>query len=158
MRRVYQTASLIFIAFGICVVIAARNMAYYTVIGPGPGFFPLWLGIAFVGLSIVLLCQVSLQSEEPMEKDFIPTGVGVVRIISIIVVMILFPLFMDVIGYQLAMLLFLLFLLNVQGRQNLVLKLLVSAAGSFGLYYVFRSWLGVFLPEASIEALRNLGL
>jgi putative tricarboxylic transport membrane protein len=157
-RRVYQTASLIFIAVGIYVALEARDMAFYTVIGPGPGFFPLVLGIVFVGLSIAWLGQVSLQSEEPMEKEFIPKGVGVVRIISILAALMFFSLLVDVIGFQLVMLFFLLFLLNVLGRQNLILKLVVSAAGSFGLYYVFKSWLGVSLPEASIEVIRNLGL
>jgi putative tricarboxylic transport membrane protein len=157
-RQVYQVASLVFIAGGIYVVLEARSLTLYTIVGPGPGFFPFWLGILFIGLSIGWLCQVSLQREEPMEKDFIPRGAGVVRLISITAALVLFSLLVDVIGFQLVMLCFMFFLLIVLGRQNLVLTVIVSAAGSFGLFYVFKAWLGVPLPESSLEFLRNLGL
>ena len=158
MRRVYQAASLVFVALGIYVVLGARRLTLSTIVGPGPGFFPFWLGILFTGLSILWLCQVSMQREEPMEKNFIPRGAGVVRLMSILAALVLFYVLVDIIGFQLVMLCFLLFVIIVLGYRKCVLTLLVSAAGSFGVYYIFSRWLSVPLPESSLEFLRNLGL
>jgi len=35
-------------AFGIYVISVAAKLAYVSEVGPGPGFFPLWLGIGLV--------------------------------------------------------------------------------------------------------------
>ncbi len=158
MRRVYQVASLVLIGVGVYVVQEARDMTLYTSMGPGPGFFPFWLGLSFIGLSIVWLFQVSLQPQGPMEQGFVPSRGGVFRIVSILAALVLFSQLLDIVGFQLLMFAFLLFLLIALGRQKPLLTVLVSLAGSFGVYQVFTRWLDVHLPESSIELLRNLGL
>ena len=35
-------------AFGIYVISVASRLPYVSEVGPGPGFFPLWLGIGLV--------------------------------------------------------------------------------------------------------------
>ena len=35
-------------AFGIYVISVAARLDYVSEVGPGPGFFPLWLGIGLV--------------------------------------------------------------------------------------------------------------
>ena len=42
-------------AFGIYVISVAANLAYVSDVGPGPGFFPLWLG---VGLIVFAACLI----------------------------------------------------------------------------------------------------
>ena len=43
-------------AFGIYVVSVAAQLPYVSEVGPGPGFFPLWLGIGVVLLASGLMC------------------------------------------------------------------------------------------------------
>ena len=42
-------------ALGAYIVLRARGWDYMTPEGPGPGFFPLWYGIAMLGLSLYLV-------------------------------------------------------------------------------------------------------
>jgi putative tricarboxylic transport membrane protein len=42
-------------AFGIYVISVARKLAYVSEFGPGPGFFPLWLGIGMVAFAACLV-------------------------------------------------------------------------------------------------------
>ncbi len=158
MRRVYQAASLVFIAIGLYVVLEARNLTLFTEMGPGSGFFPFWIGLIFMLLSAIWLGQVSLQPDEHMEEDFIPSQAALVRILSIVVALVLFSALVGTVGFQLLMFCFLLFLLIALGRQKPLITALVSLAGSFGVYYVFTQWLDVHLPESSIEFFKNLGL
>ena len=158
MRRVYQIAALVCLASSLWVIVESRQLKYYTAIGPGAGFFPFWLGIFFGGLSIVWLGTVSLRPVEPMAPDFVPDRGGILRIAAVISAVAVFSLLVDTVGFQFMMFAFLLFLLTVLGRKNLLLTLVLALAGSVGVYYLFRIWLDVQLPVSSIELLQNLGL
>jgi putative tricarboxylic transport membrane protein len=65
---------------------------------------------------------------------------------------------MDFIGFQLAMFLFLVFLLRIPGKQTLWLTLIIALLGSVGVYHVFGSYLDVQLPVSSFALLAKLGL
>lgn len=158
MRRVYQIASLVFLVFSACLVFQSRQMEYYADLGPGPGFFPFWLGALLAVLSIIWLIQVSTGPRDTMEVGFIPSRQGLVRILSILVAMALFGWVVDDLGFQLTMLFFLGLLLITLGRQKLIVTAAVALVGSFGVYYAFTHWLDVQLPASSIDFLRNLGL
>ncbi len=158
MRRVYQAVGLVFIAIGLFVVREARSLVISTELGPGGGFFPFWLGLLFTGFSVIWFLQVTLQPSEPMAKDFVPDWLGAVRILSIVLALALFTWFVNTLGYQLAMFLFLLFLVFALGRQSVLVTVPVCLGGSFGVYYVFNTWLHVHLPVSSIEFLQALGL
>ena len=59
MQRIHQGAALCFTVFSAFVVWEAWNLEYYTPLGPGAGYFPLWLGILMGGLSLAWLIQIS---------------------------------------------------------------------------------------------------
>jgi putative tricarboxylic transport membrane protein len=42
-------------AFGIYVIFVASKLPYVSEVGPGPGFFPLWLGIGLIVFSSCLM-------------------------------------------------------------------------------------------------------
>lgn len=42
---------------GVYIVLQARGWDYLAPDGPGPGFFPIWYGIALIALSVVLMFQ-----------------------------------------------------------------------------------------------------
>jgi putative tricarboxylic transport membrane protein len=157
-RRACQVISLAFIAVGLYVASEARGMVLYTEIGPGGGFFPFWVGLILAGLSSIWFVQVSLQRKDGLGESFLPNATGAVRIVAIVASMFLFAFFTDTLGFSITMLIFLSFLLFVLGRQKPLTTALISVLGSFGIYYVFTTWLDVRLPVSSIEVLRNLGL
>jgi putative tricarboxylic transport membrane protein len=158
MQRIYQTAALCFIALSAFVVRESLNLEYYTTLGPGPGFFPLCLGVAMGGLSIVWLVRVSGRSERQKDVTLLPQRAGMVRILSILAALVVTAGLMNLLGFQLMMFLFLVFLLMVLGRQALWMTLVVALLGSVGLFHLFGGYLDVPLPVATVKLLANLGL
>lgn len=127
MRRVHQVASAVFFfATDLFVILEARELDYYSDIGPGPGFLPFWLGVGMATLSAVRFGQVSLRPVDPMKPGFIPEWPGRVRILSILAALVLSIWLVEVVGFSLTMFGFLLFLLIALGCQNLMLTLFIS--------------------------------
>jgi vacuolar-type H+-ATPase subunit I/STV1 len=158
-KRISLLAGALFLAFSLVVCAASWSMDYYSSLGPGPGFFPFWLGALLSLLSLIWIVQVSLEKGEgDGDVHFLPDGDGLLRVASIVGALVLIVAFMDTIGFQLSMFAFLLFLLIVLGRVNPWLTIVVATAGSFGLNYMFTTWLDVQLPASSITALAAIGL
>lgn len=158
MQRIQQIAALLFMVGSALVVWEAWNFEYYSKLGPGAGFFPFWLGTTLGVLSFIWLVQVSRRSGKPKEGAFLPKEGGTGRILSILASLVVLGCLMNLIGFQLTMLLFLVFLLMILGRQKLMVSLIIALLGSVGLYHVFVRYLDVPLPVASLAFLASLGL
>jgi putative tricarboxylic transport membrane protein len=158
MQRIQQGAAVCFVIFSALVAWGSLSLEYYTKLGPGAGFFPLWLGVAMGGLSLVWLVQVSRRRGKPPAPASFPERAGIVRILAIIASLVAATLVMNFLGFQVAMFLLLIFLLLVLGRQAVWLTVIIALAGSVGVYRVFVSYLDVQLPAASLAFLARLGL
>lgn len=157
MTRVHQGAILLIVAFSLWVMASAMQLTYWTSLGPGPGFFPFWLGVFMATFSGIWFVQLWLKPLEGRAIDFVPNRAGLARIASLILSVAVFGLLVEQVGFSVLMFVFLLFLLVVLGRQNALVTLAVSIIGSFGVYYLFTNYLNVHLPESSIAFLRDLG-
>ena len=158
MQRIYQAAALCFVALSAFVVWESWNLDYYTKLGPGGGFFPLWLGAIMGGLSLAWLVQVSRRKGSAPDVPFLPERAGIVRILLTVAALVVMAGFMNLLGFQLTMFMFLLFLLRVLGGQGLWVTLVSAVLGSFGMYHLFGRYLDVSLPAATVKFLANLGL
>ena len=158
MQRIYQAAALCFVALSAFVVWESWNLEYYTNLGPGPGFFPLWLGVVLGGLSLAWLVRESGRSGKSKGGAFLPPRAGIVRILSMLAALTAMAGLMNLLGFQLTMFLFLLFLLMVMGRQTLWVTLVVALLCSVGVYHLFGGYLDVALPASSVKFLASLGL
>jgi putative tricarboxylic transport membrane protein len=158
MKRINQWTAIIFLLLSAYIVWYSLMLEYYTSLGPGPGFFPLWLGVAMGILSMIWFVQIKILPRQTKDEDFLPKRSGVIRILSIIGALVMISYLMDIFGFQLMMFLFLVFLLIILGRQPVWLTLVVSFLGSFGVYHLFGGYLDVSLPEASVSILAKLGL
>ena len=122
------------------------ELRYYTPLGPGPGFFPLWLSIVLVILAIAMFWQATFGETESMPTEFFADLGGYLRIGVVVGALVGVIALMERIGFCLAMLGFYILLLSALGRQHWVVTGLIAVAGSVGVYYVFVHWLGVPLP------------
>ncbi len=131
--------------FGAFVIREAIDLSYYgSDFGPGPGFFSFWLGVLVIVLSLVQLA-LTFRRPEPLPPDFIPGLTGVKRMLCVLGALLASLLLMKTLGFSLTILGFSIFLLRTLGRQPWWITLVLSVAGSFGLFYVF-GLLQVMLP------------
>lgn len=151
------------------VVWNSLSLGYWTSLGPGPGFFPLWLAVLLAVLSCLWLVEQvrsgggptasaapAPDSYAPTQEPETPMALG--QLVTIVVSLVVLTALLEVLGFQLSMLLFLLFQLKILGRRRWLLTLVLSALGSFGIYTLFAQLLSVSLPVSDIAFLRSLGL
>ena len=117
-------------------------------LGPGPGFFPLWLALIGVVLAVALLVTTFREAADPSDSDvrILPHGPGATRWLAIVGLLAAVTLVMDVVGFRIAMLIFNAALVIALGDRRWWVIVVFSVLGSFGVYYVFTTWLDVLLP------------
>jgi putative tricarboxylic transport membrane protein len=168
------TVPVLLIVLSVWTVVSSLGLGYWTPIGPGAGFFPLWLAVLLGAMSAVWLLQQLRARSAPPEpaEELEPTSpeaeamegpsheepVQYKTVFAILGSLIAVTALLEVLGFQLAMLLFLLFQLKVLARRGWALSVGLAVAGSFGVFVLFTQFLTVTLPTSSIPLLRSMGL
>jgi putative tricarboxylic transport membrane protein len=146
MRRPHQIAGLVLLLLGLFVISEAVGLRYYTRLGPGPGFFPLWLGGLLSALAVVMILRATFAPPEPVTPGFFTDRRGYLSIGAIVLCLVVAAAFLKSLGFSLTLSLILLFLLRVLGRTAWLPAIAAALLGGFGVYHVFVHWLGVPLP------------
>ena len=123
-------------------------------LGPGPGFFPFWLALVGIVLAIALLIETAREPRDPPSSEssegsdtrILPHGAGGLRWLAIVVLLAAATAAMSIVGFRIAMLIFNAGLLVALGERRWWAIALFAVLGSFGVYYVFTTWLDVLLP------------
>ena len=144
------------IALGVGVAVESVSLGLWTRLGPGPGLLPLLLGGLLVVLAAVwavqsLLAGAGSRSEEaePLDLRYIAVVIGSLILLAAL---------LDLIGFQIAMALFLLLHLRWVGRRGWLLSVGLALAGSIGTFVLFDRVLQVPLPLSSLPLLSDWGL
>lgn len=158
------------LALAAAIVWSSLGLGYWTSLGPGPGFFPLWLAVLLGALSVIWLVEQirsagessAVAEESVADDDELPhepdAPLAPVELTTIVISLVVLAALLEVLGFQLSMLLFLLFQLKILGRRRWLLTIVMSVLGSFGIYTLFAQVLSVSLPVSAIPFLRSLGL
>lgn len=147
MNRVYQAVSCIFLLMAVYIgTESLLDLQFYSRLGPGPGFFPFWLSVGLGVLAVAMLHTATFGPRQPIAADFIPDKSGLARMAAIVCAVGATSFAMEPFGFRLTMFAFVLFLLVVFGGHNIILMMLVAAAGSFGVFMIFVDLLNVPLP------------
>ena len=157
-KRVHQGTAIGGVAFGAAVMAGALELQFYTRLGPGPGFFPFILGAIFALLSLSWFVQCTVRKSGSDSKPFLPDKAALFRVGAIIAGLVGIRLFMNLLGFQITMFLFLFLLVKFLGGRKPVESALVSLAGSVGVYLLFGKVLGLMLPPSGIPFLAAVGL
>ena len=147
MKKAWQISSIFFLVLSILILIHSFEYSYNDKLGPGPGFFCVWMSIITSVLSIALFLQSSLSKDLFSDaEDLIPERAGILRIVLILVALIFLTVFLTILGFRISMLLFLALLPTALGARNWLMISLFALAGSFGIFHVFYYWLKLPLP------------
>jgi len=125
-------------ALGGYIVTTARGWEYLGQDGPGPGFFPLWYGVAMLALSLLLI--FSKKENQKIEWTGAGRAFGAWAAFALSVALI------KLAGFLIAFMALTLFIVAVMYRRPLAVAALVAIGVAAGFYVVFPLALGVALP------------
>lgn len=125
---------------GAYIIVTASRWEYLGQDGPGPGFFPLWYGIAMSALSLVLVLG-SLKNQSRIDWSDAPRALAAWLAFAVMVAA------LKLIGFLAGFALLTFFIVAVMYRRPLKVAAVVSAALTASFYLIFALALGVKLPE-----------
>lgn len=146
MRRTHQVSGLLFLLVAAFLGYHAWGLSYYTSLGPGPGFFPVWLCILLALLGAIVFLQATVREPVSLPEDFFAPASGYGRIAAVLIALFAVANVMPTLGFRLTMLVFYVGLLSALGRRHPVETLIFAFLGSFGTFYVFVEFLSQPLP------------
>ncbi len=128
-------------ALGGYIIVTASGWVYASPDGPGPGFFPLWYGIAMAALSLALVASSVLRGGgEAIDWH----GAG--RAFAVWLAFALCVAAFKLIGFVASFAALTFFMVSVMYRRPLSVAAAVAAASAAGFYLVFQLALGISLP------------
>lgn len=125
---------------GAYIIAQAWRWEYLGQDGPGPGFFPLWYGIAIAGLSLVLVISSVSGKEAPVDWS----GAG--RALAAWGALAAAAAALKWLGFLVCFAALTFFIVAVMYRRPLRVAATVALALAAGFYLVFPLALGVKLP------------
>lgn len=152
-QRVNQIFSILWVALGVIVVTQARDLEYAAEYGPGPGFLPYWMGVAFILLGFALLGQVTFRRQEK-EALSLPSKHAAWQMFLLMLGFFGFALLGERVGFLLGIGLLFLFLLVVVERKGWKASLTISIINTLAFWAIFELGLTLRLPAGLLELLR----
>lgn len=126
---------------GVYIIVQASRWEYLGSDGPGPGFFPVWYGIAMAGLSLALMVS-SLRSADAETIDWAGAGRAFATWGALAAAVALFKLA----GFLVSFGALTFFIVGVMYRRPLWVAAVTAVVAAAAFYAVFPLALGVKLP------------
>jgi len=144
-----------FLLIGLYLLYAGYQLRYYGRTGPGPGFFPIWIGGILAVSSLWALVKDFIRTRDL--DLFLESREAAYRVAIVLAGLFGTWVLLEYLGYRIAIFLFAMIIPPLLGPQKLIVTFAVAVIFSFGTAYVFEHWLQVWLPEPSISFLADLG-
>jgi len=132
---------------GVYIVVQAWQWEYLGPEGPGPGFFPLWYGIAMLALSALLVVS-HLRAAPAAGKPVDWKRVG--RALSVWLALAASVALFKLLGFVLSFALLTYFIVAVMYRRPIRTAAIAAFATAAGFWLVFDLALGVSLPSGML--------
>lgn len=136
----------VLVALGVFVITEARGWNYMSEEGPGPGFFPLWYGIAMVVLSLVLVLSSATKAAPGARTDWGAIGRALLAWAAFAGCVAL----MQPLGFLISLALLTLFVVAVMYGRPLKIAVAAAVGNAIGFYLVFVLALGLSLPAGPL--------
>ena len=152
MNRQDQISSFLWLLMGLFIIIVSVfSLSIGTVADPGPGLFPLIMGVALSSLSLVILIKSTFEkSIERKTLDKLWTGLKWPKMFYTIGALLVYIIILDKIGFLLTTFFLLIFLMRVIEPQKWRLVIGLSILASVGSYVLFGRLLEMELPTGFI--------
>ncbi len=149
MRRAHQIAGLAFLALALFLGWHATRLPYYSALGPGPGFFPVWLCGILAVLALIALASTLRAADGQAAERFWPEREAWPSLLSAVAGLVFVVLAMSSLGYVATLFVFSLVLVVMLGTRNPLIIIAVTLLASFGTSAVFARYLKQALPAGT---------
>jgi putative tricarboxylic transport membrane protein len=151
MRRCNQVVGVLLLIFSIWIITVSRNLVYTVEFSPGAGFFPIWLGISLLILSLILLLKSTILKFDISEVNPLPGRVAILRIMLILGSLLISIVLFEPLGFLITMFFLVAFLLIVLEKYRWYTGALISVLMVSAVYGLFKIWLNVNLPPGLFQ-------
>ncbi len=142
------------IATAVALLVVAGVVLYQAIlldpgwgdIGPRGGFFPFWLAVVLGLSSLWTLGRALSDRSRRLDAPFFPPG-AVRLVLTVLLPMAVAFALMEIVGFYLAALLYLVGYMRLTGRQSWLLTLAVGVAFPLATFLVFERWFLIPLPK-----------
>ncbi len=146
MKRGWIVASVAFLALFLFAIWQSRSLPFLDDLGPGPGFFPVWLAGLGAILSVLLVIESVRTIPDTPGESLWPDRPAMFRILSVIIVLCAAAALLDILGWRLTAFGVAVLLLPALGVRSPLTIVPFALAAGFGVFHVFYYWLKVPLP------------
>ena len=158
MKRINLVFGCILLTFFSFMAYTARTTLPYwgegSFVGPGSGFFPFWVSMILVGLTLYWLIQIAIRPGEEVPEDFIPRRREGTLVLLVFIDLIVFAAILDYIGFPVAMFIFLIVMVTILGERtprSMLYYAIFSVGVTAFFAIVFGQWLEVAFPNRRSE-------
>lgn len=145
MKLGWIVTSLILLVLFAVTIWLSLGLSVRDELGPGPGFFPIWLAGIGAVLSVLLVMETA-RAPAVTAETLVPANDALFRIVAIIVVLCAAAALFEHIGWRMTALMVAGLLLPALGSRSALIGVPFVLAASFGVFHVFYHWLKVPLP------------
>ena len=135
------------LALGSVVTFFAARLPYEAEYGPGPGFMPLWIGVALIAFGIVTIGKALRRYGHEEGRFFQPKTRQVAFVlVTLMITFLLVP----VAGLSMVLALFTGFTMRAAGRHGWILCVLMAVITAAAVRLIFGHMLDIPLPKGYI--------
>ncbi len=152
MKYSHFISSIFWLVSGFILSIWSMQYPIGSFVQPGPGLYPLFLGVILILLSLILLFGQIKKASYLKQKQvsFFMRG-GWEKVVYTVLILLLATFFFEKIGYGITFFLLIMLLMAGVGRQSLSRILIVSIFSTLGIYIVFVLLLKQPLPKGFLR-------
>jgi len=132
--------------FGLAYIIGALSYPQGTMAKPGPGLYPLFLGILILLISLGTGLEVMFRRFEKEEDAIWPRGANGRRLLAVLAASLAYAVLLPYLGHPFIATLVTLVVLQVMGVRSWPLKITLALLIGLGSYYLFGKLLAIPLP------------
>jgi putative tricarboxylic transport membrane protein len=148
MKKADQWSGLFLLIIAGCILWGAVSLPYGNIHNPGPGFFPLWLGIILVAMAIGLMLNSAWHREKTkLLHDILTEKVRWKKVLLVLIALILYGFLINLFGFLIVTLLLMAFLLYFIEPHPWKTVIVWTLIGAFGSYLIFEVWMKLRLPK-----------
>jgi putative tricarboxylic transport membrane protein len=148
MKKADQWSGLFLLHIAGFILWGAVSLPYGNIHNPGPGFFPLWLGIILGAMAVGLILKSTWQREKTkLLQDILTEKVRWEKVLFVLIALTLYAYLINLFGFLIVTLLlmaFLLYFIEPHPWKTVIGWTLIGALGS---YLIFEVWMKLRLPK-----------